>query len=124
MHARTCYHHLAGQLGVALFDRVREIDGLSLARDAIRLNPHGQQLLRDAGLLSADDDLTAFPGRSCLDWTERRFHLGGPLGTQLTHRLFDVGWLRRRDGTRALAISVAGRAGAKALGLRWEYLRA
>ncbi|MEO7063354.1 MAG: helix-turn-helix transcriptional regulator [Dokdonella sp.] len=121
-HARTCYHHLAGRLGVALFDRLRDVEGLSLGRDAIRLNRSGQQLLCDSGLLRADDDLTGFAGRSCLDWTERRFHLAGPLGTQLTHRLLDAGWLRRRDDTRALGISIAGRAGVRALGLDWDRL--
>ena len=104
--ARTCYRHLAGQLGVALFDRLRDAGGLSLGRDAICLTPRGQQLLCDAGLLRADDDLTGFAGRSCLDWTERRFHLAGPLGTQLTLRLFDAGWLRRRDEGQPLTTTI------------------
>jgi hypothetical protein len=95
---------------------------LRLGSDTVQLTRHGQRLLVDAGLIAADDDLSALRGRTCLDWTERRFHLSGPLGTQLTHRLFDAGWLRRRRDTRALGISVAGRAGVQALGLDWERL--
>ena len=122
VRARTCYHHLAGQLGVALFNRLCDTDGLALGSDAVRLNRRGQRLLRDGGLLGVDDDLTHLAGRTCLDWTERRFHLAGPLGTQLTRRLLDAGWLRRRHDTRALGISVAGRAGVRALGLDWDRL--
>ncbi len=120
--ARTCYQHLAGQLGVALFERLRNAGGLALGNDSVRLSTRGQRVLCDAGLLHADDDLAGLAGRTCLDWTERRFHLAGPLGTRLTWHLLDAGWLRRRRDTRALGIGVAGRAGMHALGLDWDRL--
>ena len=101
--ARTCYRHLAGQVGVAVFERLRERDALRLDSDALHLSLHGADWLHAIGLIDANDPIATLPGRSCVDWTERRFHLAGPLGTQLTQRLFDAGWLRRRRDARSRA---------------------
>ena len=120
--ARTCYHHLAGRLGVAFFERLRSQRGLVLTSDSVRLSKRGHRMLADSGLLADDDAIERLSGRSCLDWTERRFHLAGPLGTYLTHRLFDAGWLRRRRDTRALGITQRGHGGLAMLGLNWEQL--
>jgi hypothetical protein len=46
--------------------------------------------------------------RPCLDWSERRPHLAGALGAELCRRSFASGWIRRRDGTRAVAITPKG----------------
>ncbi|MEO7323856.1 MAG: metalloregulator ArsR/SmtB family transcription factor [Dokdonella sp.] len=121
--ARTCYQHLAGQLGVALFDRLRERKALLIDSDALRLSASGTRWLTEAGLLEADDAVAQLPGRNCIDWTERRFHLAGPLGTQLARRLIDVGWLKRRRDSRALMLGSAGRNGLKKLGLDWDRLQ-
>ena len=47
-------------------------------------------------------------GRSCLDWTERRMHLGGPLGVALTAAMLEAGWLRPLPRSRALQPSADG----------------
>lgn len=47
--------------------------------------------------------------RACLDWSERRPHLAGALGAALATRLFELGWIERIAGTRALAVTPAGR---------------
>jgi DNA-binding transcriptional ArsR family regulator len=118
--ARTCYKHLAGRLGVALFDRLRGAHALDLESDAVRLNRNGEVLLRESGLILDDDeDILALDGRTCVDWTERRFHLSGPLGTLLARRMLDERWLLRRNGTRAVGISARGREGLRALGVDW-----
>ena len=118
--ARTCYRHLAGRLGVDLFERLRTLDGLRLDADSIRLSPHGVGLLRDAGLLENEAATEHLRGRSCLDWTERRFHLAGPLGCHLTRRLFEMRWLRRASDARTLELGVNGRSGLRVLGLEWR----
>jgi hypothetical protein len=46
--------------------------------------------------------------RLCLDWTERRHHLGGHFGATLARGLFDRGYLRRREGQRAVDVTPAG----------------
>jgi hypothetical protein len=120
--ARTCYRHLAGQLGVALFERLRTRDALLLDSDALRLSAPGAQWLHEIGVLGADDPIARLPGRSCVDWTERRFHLSGALGSQLTQRLFDLGWLKRRRDSRALALGANGREGLRELGIEWSEI--
>lgn len=120
--ARTCYDHLAGRLGVALFARLRDADAWTLTADAVRLSERGAGRLRAAGLMAADARHPELPGRVCIDWTERRFHLGGPLGAWLARRLFETGWLHRRRTTRALAVTTAGRSGLRTLGVDWDAL--
>ncbi|MEO7430586.1 MAG: helix-turn-helix domain-containing protein, partial [Dokdonella sp.] len=121
--ARTCYRHLAGQVAVALFERLRERGALRLDSDALRLSHHGAQWLHDLGLIGVDDAIATLAGRQCIDWTERRFHLAGPLGTALAQRLFDAGWLRQRRNSRALAVGSAGRDGLRELGIDWDRLQ-
>jgi DNA-binding transcriptional ArsR family regulator len=117
LRARTCYQHLAGKLGVALFERLRSAGGIDLESDAVRLTRAGESLLREHGVIADPVARSQLHGRTCVDWTERRFHLSGPLGTMLAHRLIESGWLRRRSGSRALVISAAGQRGLSALGI-------
>jgi hypothetical protein len=49
------------------------------------------------------------PVRACLDWTERRPHLGGAVGAALCDHALTAGWLTRIGTTRALAVTPAGR---------------
>ena len=115
--ARTCYKHLAGKLGVALFERLRSAGGIDLESDAVRLTRAGESLLREGGVIADSIARSQLHGRTCVDWTERRFHLSGPLGTLIAHRLIDNGWLRRRSKSRALVISAAGQRALSALGI-------
>lgn len=112
--ARTCYRHLAGRLGVALYEGLRVQAWIEPGDDAMRLSAAGCAVLRASGLLP---DGRAPAGRACLDWTERRFHLGGPLGVAITDRLLQRDWLRRHDGSRALRLTPPGRAGLRRLGI-------
>lgn len=111
--ARTCYDHLAGRLGVALADAF-ERQGL--------LEPDGAERYRltDAGrtqLIALGVDLTGLkaggrgPLRPCIDWTERRRHLAGPIAARLLARLFALGWIERGGEGRAAILTPAGRRG-------------
>jgi hypothetical protein len=46
--------------------------------------------------------------KSCLDWSERRSHLAGTLGKALLSRMFDQGWARRSDDSRAVLFTPEG----------------
>lgn len=119
--ARTCYRHLAGRLGVGLCDALLARGYLHTASEGMRLHAAGAQALMEAGLDGARvEALLALAGRGCLDWTERRLHLGGPLGVSLTDTLLAAGWLRRRADSRALQPSEDGLRRLQALGVRWE----
>ncbi len=111
--ARTCYDHLAGQLGVAIADAMVESGFIEFSDDAGALTGPGQnffgQLGLDAALQSPDDRRTTRVFcRRCLDWSERRWHVGGHVGAVLCTHAFDKGWVRRIDGTRALDITPFG----------------
>jgi DNA-binding transcriptional ArsR family regulator len=112
-HARTCYGHLAGTVGVALADALAD-RGWLLPRgddDAgdLVLTPNGEVGLMGAGVdvAAARAARRAF-ARSCLDWTERRPHVAGALGAALAATALDAGWVRRGAG-RGLAVTPAGR---------------
>ncbi|MEI7035440.1 helix-turn-helix transcriptional regulator [Fulvimonas yonginensis] len=117
--ARTCYRHLAGQLGVALCAGLLERGHLTTASDGLALNRAGAEALVHAGLdADAAARLPSLRGRSCLDWTERRLHVGGPLGVALTGAMLDAGWLRPAARGRALLPSAEGLRRLAALGVR------
>ncbi|RDI97210.1 transcriptional regulator [Dyella solisilvae] len=119
--ARTCYSHLAGRLGVGLCDAMLARGFLLAASDGLRLQRTGADALIDAGLAEAPvHALLPLSGRGCLDWTERRLHLGGPLGVSLAHALLEAGWLRRRTGSRALQPSDDGLRRFAQLGVRLD----
>lgn len=107
--ARVCYDHLAGELGVLVYDSLLLKNALCLTGDGIELTEGGAQLFNGIGIdvdaLSRSRRLLC---RSCLDWSERRDHLAGALGAALLQRIIELGWARRVDGTRVMAFSEAG----------------
>src|SRR5262249_33646536 len=112
--ARTCYDHLAGELGVSLLDALRREGNVRIKDSDVELTPAGRKRLATLGLDLAP---TRRPfTKLCLDWTERRYHLAGALGAALTQRLFELGWIERASG-RAVRVTAKGRRGLRALGL-------
>ncbi|MEJ1967187.1 MAG: winged helix-turn-helix domain-containing protein [Rhizomicrobium sp.] len=107
--ARVCYDHLAGDLGVALFDGLvarrlllRQGAGLALSR-------RGADFMRAFGIgLDAASAARRPLCKDCLDWSARRSHLAGALGAALLARIFALGWARREPGSRAVAFTPPG----------------
>jgi DNA-binding transcriptional ArsR family regulator len=110
--ARTCYDHIAGVLGVELADRLTEREFVVLGEEAGEVTPAGVEFFSRLGVdLSEARTRRRVFCRPCIDWTERRPHIGGAIGAALAHRCFELKWIERlRDG-RALAITPAGRRG-------------
>jgi DNA-binding transcriptional ArsR family regulator len=119
--ARTCYRHLAGQLGVAWFDALVHHGSLRERRGAAQLTEAGLERLGGLGL-DLPDAVAEVAGKPCLDWTERRNHLGGPLGALLTERLLARRWIARRKDTRSVRITTVGRSAFAAVGIGPEVL--
>lgn len=119
--ARTCYRHLAGRLGVTLCDALLAQGYLHTESDGLRLRRSGADALIAAGLDTGSvQALLPLAGRGCLDWTERRLHIGGPLGVSLTDTLLDAGWLRRHGSSRALQPSDDGLRRLAQIGVRLD----
>ncbi len=111
--ARTCYDHLAGRYGVALFDAL-------LAQEAIKepvemhaeveLGSRGEEVFGKLGLnlsaLRRERRRFAF---ACPDWTERHPHLGGSLGAALWVLCVERGWMVKQPGTRAIIVTDLGK---------------
>jgi DNA-binding transcriptional ArsR family regulator len=117
--ARTCYDHLAGRLGVALFATLSERGALDGRPDGtVELGPAAA---RDFGALGVDPEAARRERRrfafECLDAVEHAPHLAGALGDAVADSLFSRGWIRRGEG-RAVEVTPSGAAGLQdALGL-------
>jgi DNA-binding transcriptional ArsR family regulator len=106
--ARTCYDHLAGALGVWLFDAM-VAGGLLATADGLAVTTAGRSWFID---LAGPDALRPSRSRplvrSCLDWTERKPHLAGALGAVLQRQLVARSWVRPAQGTRAVRVTPEG----------------
>ena len=108
-YVRTCYDHLAGQIGVAVARRLVQERTLVSSDGTYVLGPNAEQRFGDLGIDVAKLRALRRPlVRGCLDWSERELHLAGALGAALATRLFELGWIRRRTGTRAVEITEIG----------------
>jgi DNA-binding transcriptional ArsR family regulator len=109
-HARMCYDHLAGELGIGITDGLVKQGLLRKEEDAFAVTKKGAAWFGDLGI-----DLEQARGKrrkfasQCLDWSERRDHLGGALGAALAERLIDLGWIARKRNSRAVVVTEAGR---------------
>ena len=111
-HARTCYDHFAGTLGVGLADRMMAQELVVLDDEAGEVTPAGLDFLARLGVdLAAAHARRRVFCRPCLDWTERRPHIGGAVGAALAQRCFDLKWVERIRDSRALRITPTGRRG-------------
>jgi DNA-binding transcriptional ArsR family regulator len=110
--ARTCYDHIAGVLGVDLADSMIAHDFVVLGDEAGEITPTGTEFLTRLGVdLAAARAKRRVFCRPCLDWTERRLHIGGAVGAALATRCLELKWIEQARDSRALAITPAGRRG-------------
>jgi len=113
--ARTCYNHLAGKLGVAIADAMAARRDVVLDDDAGMLTDQGADMLCDWGVdLAALQQQRCIFCKPCLDWSERRPHLGGAVGRGIAERCFSLGWIERICDSRAVRLTPPGIAGMKA----------
>ena len=108
--ARLCYDHLAGTLGVGITDALVAERALVREDRAFLLGEHAPAAFGDLGIdVAAPRRGRRLVGRACLDWSERRYHLAGPLGAAFASRLLELRWIERTPETRALRVTNAGR---------------
>lgn len=115
-YARSCYDHLAGQLAVEIAESLIESGRIELSSDGGVLTDEGDRFLRSLDVdLDAARQRASSRGtrrmfcRTCLDWSERRHHIGGALGAALFQCYLEHGWIRRIAGSRAVTVTPHGR---------------
>jgi DNA-binding transcriptional ArsR family regulator len=107
--ARQCYDHLAGELGVLVFDSLSQQGLLRAGDEGLALTGDGERFCGSMGI-----DLAAVDRRrrplclACLDWSVRRHHLAGALGAAMLERFYALGWARAQKGTRTVIFSAIG----------------
>ncbi len=110
-HARVCYDHLAGDLGVLVYDSLEQRRLVEARDGGLGLTPAGRRFFRGLEIDVEPLERGRRPlCRSCLDWTVRRHHLAGPLGAALLERCFALGWARRARGSRVVHFFALGEA--------------
>lgn len=110
-HARTCYDHLAGRLGVAIADALVAGGHAEIEGDGGAITADGLDLFARLGIGLGQNGKARSRRvlcRPCLDWSERRMHLAGVVGSALCSHAFDKGWIRRVAGTRAVSVTPKG----------------
>lgn len=107
--ARVCYDHLAGDLGVALYEALGADGWVIACGEALTLSERGRTKLERFGIETGGFGRGRRPAcRRCLDWSVRRHHLAGETGAAILRRLFDLGWARRLPESRVVAFSPPG----------------
>jgi DNA-binding transcriptional ArsR family regulator len=113
--ARCCYGHVAGRLGVALWEQLQREDRLRDTPSGVELTDAGRAWLATLGFSAGAARGGPRFAYGCLDWSERRDHMAGSLARQLFEHFVAAGWLRQRTkrstsgGHRVLDITPRGR---------------
>lgn len=110
--ARTCYDHMAGVLGVAINDRLTDLEWIvrpNATKDLYDTTPKGARALASLGVdVDAARGLRRRFAFACLDWSERRSHVGGAIGAALLDLALARKWVARDRQSRALLVTALG----------------
>jgi DNA-binding transcriptional ArsR family regulator len=107
--ARVCYDHLAGELGVGLYDGMHRRGYLDGAEGNVLVTTKGARALDAFGIDVAELTLLRRPVcKNCLDWSARRPHLAGSLGAALLDRFYALKWARREKDSRVVTFTPPG----------------
>lgn len=112
--ARTCYDHLAGNLGIQLTDSLIKEGIIFEEENEFVVTEKGEKFFKDFHIeLEMVKKKRRSFAHKCLDWSERRYHLAGALGNALLERLLVLKWVHRVPNTRSIKITSEGKKGFK-----------
>ena len=123
--ARTCYGHLAGRLGIALAQAAEDKGHIKrIEDDDYSVTRSGERFLKEFGIdISELNRSRRRFASQCLDWSERKPHIGGALGFALTAEFKRRSWVKTRKNSREVSVTSAGRDGLRSfLGVNVDQL--
>jgi len=108
-YCRSCYDHIAGTVGVMLTDGLLKQEFIIKQDNNFDISPEGENWFSSIGTdISLLKKQKRSFARPCLDWSERRHHLGGALGAALLNQAIYNGWIRRMKDSRAMIVTGKG----------------
>ena len=108
-YARTCYDHLAGELGVKLTEAMQNLNWISLNDNDFELLPKGESCFADLGLdIAKLKSKKRCFARACLDWSERKPHIAGAVGAALLKAMLHKKWLSKHRTGRVVKLTARG----------------
>jgi DNA-binding transcriptional ArsR family regulator len=108
-HARMCYDHLAGDMGIQLHDAMIKNGHLLENGETLEVTESGGHFLSQFGIdLSALRSERRALCRQCLDWSARKNHLAGALGKALLDQVYARKWAKREPNSRVVTFSQLG----------------
>ncbi|WP_066073370.1 ArsR/SmtB family transcription factor [Neobacillus soli] len=106
---RTCYDHLAGDLGVKVTEALIEKEILYLEDGLYAVTKKGKEWFFQFGInIEEANTKRRIFAKPCLDWSERRYHISGWLGSAIATCFFDHGWITKADKNRAVHLTPKG----------------
>ena len=110
--ARTCYGHLAGYLGIAIAEVLVDMDIIRPSGETdFIVTKTGENFLAELGVdyVEIKKSRRRFASQ-CLDWSERRAHIGGSLGFALTNNFKQIEWIKTKEKSRDISVTKKGKA--------------
>ena len=108
-YCRTCYDHLAGTIGVAITEQLVKLKIITPREKEYDTTKKGIKFFADFGIdVKELQGKRRFFAKSCLDWSERKYHLSGALGAEFLLRLIELDWLRKIPDSRAVTVTSSG----------------
>lgn len=109
-YCRTCYGHLAGKIGVAVADQLLKLNLLKLNEHQFELTQNGEHFFTNLGIdLAEVEHQSGIFAKTCLDFSERRFHLGGRLGVAFFKKIEEKGWVKKTPNSRLISLTEIGK---------------
>ncbi|MBG9538395.1 ArsR/SmtB family transcription factor [Bacillus thuringiensis] len=108
-YARTCYDHLAGRLGVEIAEKLLHRKFIILEEGEYIVTEQGKKWFLNFGIniKKANIKRRVF-AKPCLDWSERRYHISGWLGSAIAKLFFEQEWITKTDKNRAVHLTRKG----------------
>jgi DNA-binding transcriptional ArsR family regulator/DNA-binding PadR family transcriptional regulator len=109
-YCRTCYDHLAGFVGVVVAEAMEQKGYLKKSGTVYLVTEKGWKWFAQFDIFKKEFENIRRPlTRQCLDWSERRPHLAGQLGTIFLEKMLQLKWFKKIQFSRELIVTSKGR---------------